>query len=238
MSGFKRFVSFIFSLAGLLALAALILPWVGPWKGLFTELISTNRAWLLAVEICAGICAVGLLALLLRAIIARAPKNIVVSTVGGDEITVTREAIASQAAHLIEADGTCKADRVNVRTKRGNVFVRARVLPYESLDVVAKGAELHKRLSDGLVAVCGEHVAAVNLEFIEPSTVRVPVSTFDDGDGIGIDIDVDIAGSAFDGEPEGTFDSPSSTTSEITLSMPSGTPLTELAEQDEETEGE
>ena len=230
MSGFKRFVSFIFSLAGLLALAALILPWVGPWTELFTELISTNKAWLLAVEICAGICAVGLLALLLRAIIARAPKNVVVTTVGGDEITVTREAIASQAAHLIEADGTCQADRVNVKTKRGNVFVRARVLPYESLDIVAKGAELHKRLAEGLVAICGEHVAAVNLEFIEPATVRVPASTIDD--------DLEVAYPAYDTDTEDAFEVSASSTSEITLSMPSGTPLTELSEQVAETEGE
>lgn len=230
MSGFKRFVSFIFSLAGLLALAALILPWVGPWQQLFTELISTNAAWLLAVEICAGICAVGLLALLLRAIIARAPKNVVVATVGGDEITVTREAIASQAAHLIEADGTCMADRVHVKTKHGNVYVRARVLPHESLDVVAKGSELHKRLTEGLVAVCGEHVASVKLEFVEPATVSVPAST--------IDGDLDSAYTAYDANNEDSFETSPSSTSEITLSMPSGTPLTEPVEQEAETEGE
>lgn len=227
MSGFKRFVSFIFALAGLLALAALILPWVGPWQDLFTDLISNNSAWLLGVEICAGICAVGLLALLLRAIVARAPKNIVVTSVAGDEITVTREAIASQAAHLIEMDGTCQADRVNVKTKRGNVFVRARVLPYESLDIVAKGAELHKRLTEGLVAVCGEHVASVNLEFVEPATVRVPATqTFSDAEpeppaSPSPSAHVDAAPEA--GAP---------TNSEITLSMPSGTPLSENLEAD------
>ena len=220
MSGFKRFVSFIFALAGLLALAALILPWVGPWTQLFTNLISANKAWLLGVEICAGICAVGCLALLLRAIIARAPKNVVVSNVGGDEITVTREAIASQAAHLIEADGTCQADRVDVRTNRGAVFVRARVFPYESVDVVAKGAELHDRLTEGLVAVCGEHVASVNLEFIEPATVSVPASDLEDDDVIEAALEAELAD-----EPE-----PVTTTSEITLSMPSGTPVSEVAD--------
>lgn len=225
MSGLKRFVSFIFALAGLLALAALLLPWVGPWQRLFTDLITTNTAWLLAVEICAGICAVGLLALLLRAIIARAPKNVVVTNVGGDEITVTREAIASQAAHLIEMDGTCQADRVNVKTKRGSVFVRARVLPYESLDIVVKGAELHKRLTEGLVAVCGEHVASVNLEFVEPATVGVPANSV-------VEADADEPYPV----PEEAPAAPVAPSSEITLSKPSGTPVTEFFELETNTE--
>ena len=225
MSGLKRFVSFIFSLAGLLALAALLLPWVGPWRQFFTDLISANKAWLLAVEICAGICAVGLLALLLRAIIARAPKNVVVTSVGGDEITVTREAIASQASHLIEMDGTCRAERVHVKTKRGNVFVRARVLPYESLDIVAKGVELHKRLNEGLVAVCGEHVASVNLEFIEPATVSMPASS-------AAGFEADEPTSKTEEIPEVSV-APSS---EITLSKPSGTPVTEFFELETNSE--
>lgn len=230
MSGFKRFVSFIFALTGLFAFAALILPWVGPWQQLFTDLITNNKAWLLAVEICAGLCALGLLALLLRAIIARAPKNVVVSNVGGDEITVTREAIASQAAHLIEMDGTCQADRVNVKTKRGNVFVRARVLPYESLDIVAKGAELHKRLTEGLVAVCGEHVASVNLEFIEPATVSVPAGSTYEDDG--------PEAEATYVEPrasEAVVEESPANNSEITLSMPSGTPLSDIVDTDSDS---
>ena len=32
MNGFKRFCLFVFSLAGLLSLVALALPWVGPWQ--------------------------------------------------------------------------------------------------------------------------------------------------------------------------------------------------------------
>ena len=225
MSGFKRFVSFIFALAGILALTALILPWVGPWQKLFTDLMA-NKAWLLAVEICGGICGVGLLALLLRAIIARQPNNVVVSNVGGDEITVTRDAIASQAAHLIEEDGSCMADRVDVRTKKGSVFVRARVLPYESLDIVAKGAELHELLSEGLVAVCGEHVASVNLEFIEPATVSTPASATDD------DPDTDESYPV----SEETLEPVAASSSEITLSKPSGTPVTEFFELETNTE--
>ena len=227
MSAFKRVVSFIFALAGLLALAALILPWVGPWQKLFTDLLA-NKAWLLGVEICGGICAVGLLALLLRAIIARQPNNVVVSNVGGDEITVTREAIASQAAHLIEEDGSCMADRVDVRTKKGSVFVRARVLPYESLDIVAKGAELHEVLADGLVAVCGEHVASINLEFVEPATVSTPAGFDDEPESEDTDVAVPVS--------EETLESPAAFSSEITLSKPSGTPVTEFFEQETNTE--
>ena len=118
------------------------------------------------------------------------------------------------------------ADRVDVRTKKGSVFVRARVLPYESLDIVAKGAELHELLSEGLVAVCGEHVASVNLEFIEPATVSTPVSATDD------DPDTDESYPV----SEETLEPVAASSSEITLSKPSGTPVTEFFELETNTE--
>ena len=63
----------------------------------------------------------------------------------------------AQNAHVVEADGTCSADRVYVSAKkRGHVRVHVRVLPHESVDVVEKGTELHEELVRGLTAVCGD----------------------------------------------------------------------------------
>ncbi|MGL5174191.1 MAG: hypothetical protein ACRC75_10085, partial [Olsenella sp.] len=101
-------------------------------------------------------------------------RTIEVTTVNGGTISVSRDAIASQATHIVEADGTCSADRVDVKAKKsGHVRVHVRVLPHESVDVVAKGAELHDELVRGLASVCGDKIDRVSLEFIEPESVTV-----------------------------------------------------------------
>ena len=56
---------------------------------------------------------------------------------------------------------------------RGHIRVHVRVLPHETVDVVAKGAELHEELMDGLAAVCGDKVEDVSLEFVEPESVTL-----------------------------------------------------------------
>lgn len=173
MGGFKRFCMFVFGLAGLLGVIALSLTWVGPWTSQASALMSLEY-YFYAVEVCVAIALVIMLVVLLRAIFARSVRTIEVTTVNGGTISVSRDAIASQATHIVEADGTCSADRVDVKAKKsGHVRVHVRVLPHETVDVVAKGAELHDELMRGLASVCGDKIDRVSLEFIEPESVTV-----------------------------------------------------------------
>ena len=173
MGGFKRFCMFVFGLAGLLGVIALALTWVGPWTAQASALMSVEN-YFYAVEVCVAIALVIMLVVLLRAIFARSVRTIEVTTVNGGTISVSRDAIASQATHIVEADGTCSADRVDVKAKKsGHVRVHVRVLPHETVDVVAKGAELHDELVRGLASVCGDKVDRVSLEFVEPESVTV-----------------------------------------------------------------
>ena len=173
MGGFKRFCMFVFGLAGLLGVIALALTWVGPWTAQASALMSVEN-YFYAVEVCVAIALVIMLVVLLRAIFARSVRTIEVTTVNGGTISVSRDAIASQATHIVEADGTCSADRVDVKAKKsGHVRVHVRVLPHETVDVVAKGAELHDELVRGLASVCGDKVDCVSLEFVEPESVTV-----------------------------------------------------------------
>ena len=173
MGGFKRFCMFVFGLAGLLGVIALSLTWVGPWTAQASALMSVEN-YFYAVEVCVAIALVIMLVVLLRAIFARSVRTIEVTTVNGGTISVSRDAIASQATHIVEADGTCSADRVDVKAKKsGHVRVHVRVLPHETVDVVAKGAELHDELMLGLASVCGDKIDRVSLEFIEPESVTV-----------------------------------------------------------------
>lgn len=167
MGVFKRLCLLVFGIAGLAALAALCLPWVGPWTTEAASLIYED--WYFQVlQVLVLITGVGLLVCLLRALFTRNRKTVMVSREGGDQITVTRDAIASQARHVVEDDGRFVAKRVRVKAKkRGHVRVSVRVQPTRTVDVVAAGSELHDRLVAGLMTVCGDNVDSVGIEFLE-----------------------------------------------------------------------
>ena len=168
MSGFKRLCKVVFALAGLFSLGALGLTWLGPWRDVASALMVVDGYWY-ALQACFAVTAIGLVIMLFQGLFARKTRTVQVATVDGGAIIVTREAIASQAEHIVEADGTCTASRVHVDAKpRGHVRVAVRVLPHETTDVVVKGAQLHEELMQGLSAVCGNTVEDVSLEFVEP----------------------------------------------------------------------
>lgn len=210
MGGFKRLCLAVWSLAGMFTLAALGLTWVGPWTKVASALMVIDAYWM-ALEVCFCLTAVGLVACLLRALFSRRVKTVEVTTVDGGVISVTREAIASQAKHIVESDGSCAASRVSVSAKpRGHVRVHVRVLPHESVDVVEKGAELHEELVVGLAAVCGDKLEDVSLEFVEPEAVTLATQA---------------APAEYEGEPASTDEVPAAepeaadSTSEITVPM-------------------
>ena len=131
MGFFKRLCLFVFGLGGLLALAALVLPWFGPWTSEATALLGVDEYYV-AVEALVLVTALGCLICLLRSIFKRNRKTVIVAKEGGDQITVTRDAIASQATHVIEEDGAYVAKRVSVwAKKRGHVRVAARWTPWQ-----------------------------------------------------------------------------------------------------------
>ncbi len=206
MSGLKRLGTVVFVLANALAIAALSLTWFGPWTKEASALFNLEP-YAVAVLVCLSVSALGMIILLGRALFARRTvRTVEIATVDGGVISVTRDAIAAQASHIVEADGSCTAARVRVDAKqRGHIRVHVRVLPHETVDVVVKGAELHEELIDGLAAVCGDKVEDVSLEFVEPESVTVS--------------------SAQDEEDEATVEQPRreapvpDTTSEITVSM-------------------
>lgn len=180
MGFFKRLCLFVFGLAGLLALTALVLPWFGPWTSEATALLGVDEYYI-AVEALVLVTALGCLICLLRSIFKRNRKTVIVAKEGGDQITVTRDAIASQATHVIEEDGAYVAKRVSVwAKKRGHVRVAARVQPQMTVDTVAAGKDLHDRLVAGLTTVCGDNVDSVDLEFLNAAEYAPTSAPADD----------------------------------------------------------
>lgn len=180
MGFFKRLCLFVFGLAGLLALTALVLPWFGPWTSEATALLGVDEYYI-AVEALVLVTALGCLICLLRSVFKRNRKTVIVAKEGGDQITVTRDAIASQATHVIEEDGVYTAKRVSVwAKKRGHVRVAARVQPLMTVDTVAAGRDLHDRLVAGLTTVCGDNVDSVDLEFLNAAEYAPTSAPADD----------------------------------------------------------
>ena len=206
MNGLKRLCSVVFVLADAFVVTVLALTWFGPWTK-ETSALFILEPFVIALMVCMAVSALGLLVILGRALFARRTvRTVEIATVDGGVISVTRDAIAAQASHIVEADGTCTAARVRVDAKqRGHIRVHVRVLPHETVDVVLKGAELHEELIDGLAAVCGDKVEDVSLEFIEPESVKVASPDDDE-----VEVGTAAAGA---GAPS------SDSTSEITVSM-------------------
>lgn len=169
MGGFRRFILFVFSLAGIACLAALALPWFG----LFPDEIAMLEGYdwyVTTVEVCLGMTAAWLFFELLRSLLSRKRRDAIsVMDVDGGAITVTKSAVASQAGHIVEALGVGEARSVDVSASRsGVVRVDVKVTPFESIDVTDEAPTLHKGLVAGLSAMVGEHLGAVNVEFLEP----------------------------------------------------------------------
>lgn len=183
MGGFRRFVLFVFSLAGIACLLALALPWFG----LFPDeiaLLEEQGAYIGAVEVCLGMTAAWLVFGLGRSLFSRRDNAITVMDIDGGNITVTRSAVASQAFHIVEALGLGVAKDVDVSaSKRGPVHVVVKVTPYESIDVTSEAPVLHEALVTGLTAMCGERLGAIDVEFLEPQQASSLVVPADEAEG-------------------------------------------------------
>ena len=105
MNGFKRLCMVLFTLANLFVLAALALTWYGPWTSEASALLNLEP-YSIAILACLAVSAFGLVVLLVRALVVRKVRTIEVASVDGGVISVTRDAIAAQASHIVEADGT------------------------------------------------------------------------------------------------------------------------------------
>lgn len=180
MGGLKRFLLFLFSLAGLLCVGILGIPWFGYGFYQITDLLYYDAFWIfleviLAMTVCFLVFNIG------RALFSRKHDDTVqVMSLDGGEITVTKSAVASQVTHIVEALGLGTTKDVSVNpVKGGTVSVDAKVIPQDSIDITAEAPILHEALVTGLKAMCGEKLGNVSIEFLEPkhgSSLVVPAT--------------------------------------------------------------
>lgn len=192
MNGFKRCCYILFAIIGIVLIGALILCWVGPWTTLFTGLIAYDW-YLFGLEILVVLCLIGFAALFIRGVTAKKRKDILLFSENGDEVRITRSAIASQASYLVEQDGTCYATKVVVKARGGrSVDVKVYVEPHEPIDVAQEAKQLQKRLRSSLDTLCAGRLNRLEISFTDP---RLPT-----------DLSTEAAGVANDSEMSTTQD--------------------------------
>lgn len=177
MSIIKRLCLLVFGLAGLVCLAALVLPAFGIYEREIAALLADPLGGRIVFgAVC--VTAAGLVWSLLRALFSpRNRRSVIVSLAGGDEIQVTRDAIRAQAVHIIEQDGNLSARSVSIKAKKhGHVRVFARVQPSATVNVVERGHSLHDELMEGLSEVCGDTVDRVDIEFVDAVSHDEPIN--------------------------------------------------------------
>ena len=171
MGGFRRFTLFVFSLAGV-ACAVVPLVVMAPRASSFASMVETLASYggaELGYLVCVLMTLAWCVCNLLRALFSRRHDAISVMDVDGGKITVTRNAVASQASRVVEESGIGTARGVDVRSSAtGTVSVAVKVVPHESIDITREAPALHDLLVRGLTAMCGERLGAVDVEFLEP----------------------------------------------------------------------
>lgn len=184
MNGFKRCCYILFAIIGIVLIGALILCWVGPWTTLFTGLIAYDW-YLFGLEILVVLCLIGFAALFIRGVTAKKRKDILLFSENGDEVRITRSAIASQASYLVEQDGTCYATKVVVKARGGrSVDVKVFVEPHEPIDVAQEAKKLQKRLRSSLDTLCAGRLNRLEISFIDP---RLPTGLSTEAAGVAND---------------------------------------------------
>lgn len=163
----KRLAMFVWSLVGLVAVAVLMLSLVGPWADQIVELLGSSRAAFVTLCVLVAVLAAGLVATFVRSLVMRKPRHVVVTNMEDGAIVVTRDALASQASHVVATTPGLVARDVFVNVKRkGTVDVRVRVEPAQTINVMETGPVVHDALVDELKLLCGEHLDKVCVEFM------------------------------------------------------------------------
>lgn len=169
MGFIKRIASLLFFLAAAVVLVVYGLTTHSPWAEQIRSFIS-NWEVMIAYHVCLGITALGLLVHLFAALRPRRPRTLEVVNLNGGRVTVTRNAIASQVTHVLEAEGDVKVKKVIVTPRRKNVDVLARLAANDPINLTVRGPQLHEALVSGLSRICGDRVRKANLEFVDAAS--------------------------------------------------------------------
>jgi uncharacterized membrane protein len=235
MGGFKRFCMVCFALVGLLALAALALPWLGPWTDIAAGFMQMGW-YLMVVEIFMLVMVVGFVVVFVKAVTAKKPEDVEVEANDGNTIYIARSAIASQATYLVEQDGTCVAQRVRVIPRKHDkaVDLEISVQPYTSIDIRSESSAISARLKAGITTLIGDRLGEIRLNFLEPRTTgditpgEDVVETKDGYEPTAVhELDRDVRHAVGDAEKpvsygiHGDADADANASSEVTIMMPS-----------------
>lgn len=165
MGIFKRICMLIYSLAGFVLFAAFLIS----TQANMTPLAQYVMSYALVrhvLPLCGAILFCGCVIIFLRAVFTRNRRVVIITKTKDNQITVSKNAIISQATHVIEEDGRFRVISIYCKMRKyGHIRLTVRTQPLCTEDLIAAGQELHDRLMQGLVVVVGNNVDAIKIEF-------------------------------------------------------------------------
>lgn len=169
MGFIKKLLMTVWYLATLFGVGALIATLYGPWTREALALFAIDT-YNYAVQASIAVTLIGGLIMWIRVLSRRKKANsISLEEEDGSQITITRDAISSQARYIVEEDGSCEATKVGVfAEKKGLISVQVTIRPHYTVSAVEKGAELRQELEEGLTKLCGDRIESISLEFLAP----------------------------------------------------------------------
>lgn len=170
MTGIKRFCLIIFALLGVFCVCVLMTPWLNvPPVNVKVLLYLTTVPWFFyAVEIAATVALIGFFCIFVMACAKKKPRDLVIKDEAGAHVTVTRQAIASQATYLAESVAPVQIDRVHVQAKYPDALgITLAVQPLQPLQVREVSQRIERQVRAGLGSMLGVEPAQVNLRFVE-----------------------------------------------------------------------
>lgn len=165
MGIFKRICMLIYSLAGFVLFGAFIISTQASMTPL-AQYVMTYAVVRHALPACGVILFIGCVVMFLRAVFTRNRRVVIITKTKDNQITVSRNAILSQATHVIEEDGRFRVISIYCKMRKyGHIRLSVRTQPLTTEDLIQAGQELHDRLMQGLVVVVGNNVDAIKIEF-------------------------------------------------------------------------
>lgn len=171
----------VFVVAAVLGVGVLAALWFA-WEPLFPAIAwLVSMDWFFVVEaVLLGITAVGLLAVLIRALTAPGKKSQLMLERGNGSIAITQNAIQSTVKHVVEAHHGLVTDGVRVEIASSHdprMSIHAKIDPGRNAELGQLGAKLQDEIAATLEAFTGYPVESVRITFTGDADVVTPAFT-------------------------------------------------------------
>lgn len=170
MGVLKRLLLIVFCLSVVLGVGFLVLLWVFPAGIEGTLIWLSSQMWVTVVElVLLGIVTAGTLVILFWAILTPAASSQLLFKDGSNEVTISKDSLASTVRHSIESHPGVTSERIRLKIKgkkQPKISVRTKVDPGRNADLVALGSAITSSITSAVETMIGYPLDGVRVSFV------------------------------------------------------------------------